>query len=394
MDQFLRYFENKKFVRWVIDPTDELDTYWNNYIIQNPSDKEEIELARLLVTKLKSKKEPELENEALEIFTEIIKKLDSQTHKSSFRKFVITSGRYAAVALLFFLLGIFVYYIQKPSGLEQIAENYIISNNADSSQLILTDGKILSVPEKESIIKYQHSKQIVINQRDTIAIDSEPKVTNLNQLIVPFGKTSKITLSDGTIACLYAGSRLFYPPEFDNSKREVHLIGQAFFDVTHNPDQPFHVKTNGMDIEVLGTKFNVSAFPAEKVIETVLVEGSVKLKKNGFHLLADEIILEPNQRAEYDLENTETIISKVNVENYISWQQGYLSFEKEELNRVIKRLERFYNIKFKWTDPTLGIKSISGKLILDEDINSVLQVLANSASVEIRKINETTYILK
>lgn len=394
MDKFLKYFEDKKFVRWVFNPTEELDEYWKVYLENNSSEREQMELARLLILQLQSKKEPDYGAKAIELFSEIVKNIDRKSKKSANRTVGLSILKYAAVALLFFSLGITFYYYQKGDQLVGILNQLAEIQHQNNAQLILSDGKNFSIPEKESKIEYQKNGEIIINTQDTIHVGPDSRKQNLNLLVVPFGKKSSIKLPDGTVAFLNAGSQLVYPSSYEGEKREVCLIGEGFFEVAHNLDMPFIVKTNDLEIKVLGTKFNLSAYPSDKFIETVLVEGKVKLKETGFHLLKSDYILEPNQRAVFNRESAEIKISRVDVSNYVSWHEGYLNFETLELNRVVKKLERYYNIKIKLNDPMLGMRTITGKLKLKEETENVLNVLANTASVELIKVNQSIYILK
>lgn len=395
MDNFLKYFENKTFIRWVLYPDNHLDEFWKEYLRQNPQENEQVKLARLLVLSLKSKEKTDFGTESIDLFSKIVTQLDKKSKRAAFFRTGFTVMKYAAVGMIFFLLGITYYNYQKPGELakiyQQMAEAQPGSNDA---QLILGDGKNVIITEKESKIEYQADGKVVVNTHDTIRSESVSKKSELNQLIVPFGKNSSVKLPDGTTAYLNAGSRLVYPSFFEGKNREVFLIGEGFFDVVHNPEKPFVVKTSDLEVEVLGTRFNVSAYPTDNIIETVLVSGKVKVKKTGFHLLNSEYILEPSQRAAFNRQNAETNITNVDVLNYVTWREGYLDFEQSDLNRIVKKLERYYDIKIRLHDPVLGIRTISGKLKLEEETESVLKVLANTASSELIKINEKTYVMK
>ena len=393
MDKFLKYFENKQFVRWVLNPDQKLDDYWKDYLKNNPSEKEQIELARVLILQLRSKKELNVGTESIDLFSEIILKLDNKNKKPTLRRIGVAALKYVAVALLFFSLGI-AYYYQKPGQFDALTDQLALMQDQNNSQLILGDGQNVSITEKESEIEYQGNGNIVIKKQDTVQAVSGSRKQQLNQLVVPYGKNSSIKLPDGTVAFINAGSRLVYPSFFEGKKREVYLIGEGFFEVAHNIDMPFVVKIQDIEVEVLGTKFNVSAYPSDKIIETVLVEGKVKLKETGFNILKNDYILEPNQRAAYFRESSETKITHVDVNNYVAWHEGYLNFESEDLNRIVKKLERYYNIRIKLEDPMLGMKSITGKLKLKEETECVLKILAKTASTELVKLNETTYVLK
>ena len=394
MDKFLKYFEDKKFVEWVMRPTEELDNDWKEYIEKNPSEKKQIELARLLIAQLKSKEEKESSAETVELLSEIIRNLEERNRRNRFAKIGREALKYAAVALLFFSLGIAIFMMQKEDRFEQFSAQTEIFQDKENAQLILGDGKNVAITEKESTVEYQADGRIIINNRDTMTAKPDAHEPQLNQLVVPYGRNSSIKLPDGSTAFLNAGSRLVYPSFFDNDKREVYLIGEGYFEVIHNEQLPFVVKTNDLEVEVLGTQFNLSAYPSDNIIETVLVEGKVRVKETGFQLLKKDYILLPNQRAAYNRENAETKIENVEVDNFVSWHLGFLNFESTDLNRIVKKLERYYNIRIRLDDPMLGMRSISGKLKLKENKENVLQVLANTASAELEKVNEYNYVLR
>jgi len=243
---------------------------------------------------------------------------------------------------------------------------------------------------------YSPDGKLVVNN-DTIGpgLSAPATSTGMNQLIIPYGKTSEVLLSDGTRVFLNAGSRLVYPENFKGKTREVFLIGEAFFDVKHDQSHPFIVQLNDLRIKVLGTRFNISAYPAENVIETVLAEGKVRMELNNSGLFDTKTEMVPNQLASFNRTTLETNIKTVNPDNYISWTKGIFQFESTDLNRITSRLARFYNIRFKFIDPLLGGLRISGKLELNEDKDEICDRIAKAASVSIIKKEEGLYeILK
>ncbi|CAH8281466.1 FecR family protein [Mariniflexile fucanivorans] len=398
MDDFLKYFENKDFVQWVLNPNAELDTYWQNYIKDSPQEEEQIKKSRLIILALKSKKTLRSNNQLDAVYSNILREIKSQKKTKPVRKLFFTVLKYASVFLLFISISVSYYYYQKANELNKIANQLIEGVDQNNSQLILANGNKVLISEKESEIEYGNNGEIVINKNDTLNYKKEANTTKqqYNQLIVPFGKKSSITLSDGTIVHINAGSRLIYPATFMGSKREVFLYGEGFFEVSHNKKKPFIVKTNNQSIEVLGTKFNVSAYPSDKIVETVLAEGSVKLKPNEFSFFQDDYILKPNQKANYNIGSKEVSVSQVNASKYVSWYLGYLNFETSELKQLVKRVERYYNIKIdiqNKNDDAIS-KTITGKLLLKDNVETVLKVLATATGMELIKINEITYVLK
>jgi transmembrane sensor len=394
LEKFLKYFENKDFVRWVLRPDEQLEKYWNDYLEKNPQEREEVAWARYLVSQLQSKKEADAaENESVNLLSEIIQQIERREKKSNIRKIAFSLARYAAVGILFFFLGIAYYYFQKPDSFSDLAEQMYSVQDENNVQLILGDGKNVSIGQKESTVEYRADGKIVINSQDTLAAEPARQKQVLNQLVIPFGKNSSITLPDGTIAYLNAGSRLVYPNFFKGKNREVILIGEGFFDVAPNKKIPFVVQTNDLNVVALGTRFNLSAYPADNSVETVLVEGKVKIDMNGLQPFKNDYILKPNQLATYNRTSAETKIKNVDVINYVSWHEGYLNFESSDLSRIVKKLERYYNINIILDDPMLGIRSITGKLHLRDETEYVLEVLAKTASAEVKQLNETTYVL-
>jgi transmembrane sensor len=347
-----------------------------------------------LVVQLQSKKEGgATEEEAIGLLSDIIQQIEITNRKKNFRRITLSLLKYAAVALVFFFLGISYYYFQKTESFSGLAEQMYPAQDVNSVQLILGDGINVPIDENESTVEYRSDGQIVINSRDTVPAKSDRKAQKLNQLVIPHGKNSSILLPDGTVAYLNAGSRLVYPNFFRGKNREVFLIGEGFFEVTHDESMPFIVQTTDLNVEVLGTRFNVSAYPSDNMIETVLVEGKVKISPKGVQLLKNDYTIEPNQLASYNRTSAETKISDVDISNYATWHNGYLNFNSSDLSRIVKRLERYYNIKIILDDPMLGIRSITGKLHLKDETEYVLKVLAKTASADLKQLNETTYVL-
>jgi len=212
----------------------------------------------------------------------------SRTGKSGgIRRIVIPIMKWAAAIIL--LIGIpaaiyFVYQDEAPdysSMVEELSEHQM----DQETSLILSDGSSITIESDESVITYDKSgERVEINADQIIALDkkeeAEEKELQYNRLVVPYGRKSTITLSDGSVVWLNSGSYLIYPQEFSRKKREVYLAGEAYFEVTENTDKPFIVTTDDIEIEVLGTTFNVNSYPENKDVETVLVEGSVKVSRS------------------------------------------------------------------------------------------------------------------
>ncbi|MBN2775703.1 MAG: FecR family protein [Prolixibacteraceae bacterium] len=303
--------------------------------------------------------------------------------------------KYAAVALLFFSIGSGLVYLYMDNRQPNIvAENPGIKINAQEPILIIDDKKQIQLNHGESTLDYSQKGEIIVDDQHTLNKKNKGKVPEMNNLVIPYGNRSVITLADGSRVWLNAGSRLIYPSEFLNKKREVFLVGEAYFEVKKNETQPFVVKTNDIEVNVLGTKFNVSAYPEDYAVQTVLAEGKVEINLMSEGKLNNQVNLIPGQMAYYNKKTKDTRIYNVEVEEYTLWTQGLFSFSNTDFNRIVKKLERFYNIHFQFDDPLKGTIQITGKLDVNQERTEVLEYLTKLTGLKIIKINESQYLIK
>ena len=189
------------------------------------------------------------------------------------------------------------------------------------------------------------------------------------QNIAPKGQKSQVILPDGTTVYLNSGTILKYNNIFGKRNRDVEMVGEAYFEVTHNEDLPFIIHTKEIEIEVTGTKFNVMAYPEEDNVETTVSEGKVTVREvTG----KSSIVLTANQKASYHKPTKMLVKEEVKTEPYISWKDNVLTFDNEDFKEVIKKLERWYNISISVNGKdsledrfTLTIRHESLKEVLD-----------------------------
>ncbi|WP_158657079.1 FecR family protein [Maribacter cobaltidurans] len=202
-------------------------------------------------------------------------------------------------------------------------------------QIVNSEGEVLG-KKVDGLVDYSQSKSDDVD-------DSAPEY---NTLRIPNGKTFKVVLSDGTLVHLNAGSSLKYPVQFQKDKnREVVLIGEGFFEVTKNESSPFIVTSGGVDVRVLGTKFNVTSYPEDKRQNTVLVEGSVRIYETGStYDVENSTLLSPGYKAEWNPEEKNMQLEKVPTELYTGWINGKLMMKEMVFSNIVKRLQRHYNV--------------------------------------------------
>lgn len=185
--------------------------------------------------------------------------------------------------------------------------------------------------------------------------------------------TQLIQLPDGSKVTLNRHSQLSYPQTF-GKERMVELNGEAYFEVSKNPEKPFRVKTNGVTVSVLGTHFNVNAYAADSLVETTLLEGSVAVSDNRN---GNQVILNPNETAVYRKANGMlTLHSESDAGNEISWCKGILSFDNTPMGEIARELSHYFNVNIQIKGGNLRNYKLSARFKQDETLEEILDMLA------------------
>ena len=260
-------------------------------------------------------------------------------------------------------------------------------------------------------------------------LNKKPYANSLayNQIITTKGQKSQIILSDGTKVWLNSETVLKYPTAFNENQREVFLEGEAFFEVQKKDNEiPFLVKTSDIDIEVLGTSFNVMAYSDEETIETTLVEGSINLIRKGLKPLPDQnVILKPNQKVTLIKKGSRVILSeveidkptlvkrdktaesqssdgkeqilissKVNIELHTAWKDDLLVFQSETFENIAYKLERWYDVKIHIQNEELKDYRYTGKFTHKETLNQVMEIINLTTPINYTFKQNDLYIKK
>jgi len=394
MDNLSKYLEDINFIRWAFEPSKELDLIWTQFEKEHPEEAKNIQMSRKIIMQFHTVANSLSEEDKILLFSRVLKQIEEKQKSNKPKRILISLAKYAAVAILFFSIGALFFYRSNTINQEFYAFKSEEQMPDNQAQLIRSNGENIILGDQRPVISYQKNGELVINNDTLKPIKSDSKTKQvLNQLIIPYGKTSKVLLPDGTKVFLNAGSRLAYPDLFTGESREVMLLGEAYFDVKHDSKHPFVVQVTDLRIKDLGTRFNVSAYPADNRIETVLTEGVVSIKQNNSGLFTQATDLIPGQLASFDRQTSKITVKQVNIEDYILWTQGMIKFETVDLNWIVKKMERYYNIRFQFDDPMLGSLKISGKLELKEDINEVVERIARTASVNIVNNEDGSYTI-
>jgi ferric-dicitrate binding protein FerR (iron transport regulator) len=196
------------------------------------------------------------------------------------------------------------------------------------------------------------------------------------EISVAYGETKQVTLPDQTEVWLNAGSSLKYLSEFNHKIRSVSLTGEAFFSVTKNQSKPFVVETKNITVRVLGTKFNLKAYPNEHQTVATLQEGKIEVQAEN----QQKHQLVPNEQLIYNRESSTLNVVKINPKDIPDWKNGNLMFSEATLDEIFQTLERHFNISFDIDESIdLSIENYTIEFARNENLEQILQVLADVA---------------
>lgn len=207
-----------------------------------------------------------------------------------------------------------------------------------------------------------------------ISSDYYSKSNEIIECYVPNGNLKSIVLSDGTIVSVNSGTTLLYPKFFTGNVRQIYLSGEAHFEVAKDARHPFIVRVGQLNVQVLGTHFDVNAYSDDDDVTTTLEEGSVKLCDSG----RDKVlcILKPNEQVVFNRRKKQYTKYIVDAMLYSSWINGGLNFDNQSLDKIISTLEHHFNIKM-MIDPTLNMeRKYTMNFKPYENIDNVLKVLS------------------
>ena len=238
--------------------------------------------------------------------------------------------------------------------------------------------KILS-----SIFKYAAVVVILIASTvwATLYFSGSKTETSFNTLYAPAGQRARLTLQDGTQVWLNAQSTLKYPSNFSKESREVEIIGEAFFDVKEDAKRPFIVSTQYIDMQVLGTQFNVYSYPETGYIQTDLVEGSLMVY--GKQTPQASVTLKSNEQV--TVKDGKMFVGEIDNPDYFLWKEGIYTFENERLLDIIEKLQLYYDVKIIVKDPEIFNVPYTGKFRQRDGIDEILRIIQKIQRFNIQK---------
>jgi ferric-dicitrate binding protein FerR (iron transport regulator) len=209
--------------------------------------------------------------------------------------------------------------------------------------------------------------------------------------VVAYGERKQIILPDGSEVWLNSGSLLIHEKEFAGKIRSVHLYGEANFSVAANKKKPFIVKTAYMDVEALGTVFNVQSYADTELSIATLEEGKVRITPKQEDITP--VVLSPNQQLIYNRISKTVTTRQADAARLSMWKKGYLMFRNDSFESIAKTLERRFNVKINYRPGKYADRNFTIRFSPDEDIDDILNVLKDLVHFKYRKEGNTVYIL-
>ena len=322
------------------------------------------------------------------IINEIKNKIKSQKQKkrvSSFRYLKLT--KYAAIVLLSVGLG---YYLNQPQielkPIEEVVPTKVTLETSEGEQIIIEESSTELIEIEGKVIAKRKSKTITYEKK------LEAKELKYNTLNVPYGKRFNVELSDGSVVYLNSGTSIKFPVQFMEGKdREIEIEGEAFFDVAHDENNTFRVRSNGAILEVYGTKFNFKNFPEDPFSEIILTEGSVGVKSD---LNDKEMVrIKPSFKAKLNKSGNDVEVTQVNTKLYTSWIDGRVVFRNENIDNLIMKLERLYNVSITNNNQNLSNNFFNATIYVEnETIEEVLNYLKEVYSIDYQVVKNKIII--
>lgn len=261
-------------------------------------------------------------------------------------------------------------------------------------RLILSSGKTLDLSDRKHLDIRQIEGNAVLHDNkleyrtDTALLQT----VESNTLIIPKGAFYHLILADGTKVWLNSDTRIVYPVAFPGEKREVTLAGEAFFEVTKDPQKPFIVKTDNLNVKVLGTSFNINTYSDDGKVYAALQQGVVEVNAGRENTL----LLAPGQVAELDIRQPGAVVklSDVSLTQQIAWKEGLFCFRSTPLPEILRQIERYYDVSF--VDQAKASDEVySGDISRNVSLEEILQAIsAQTTNIEFKSVDKVVYIMK
>mgnify|MGYP003574947087 CR=1 FL=1 len=344
-------------------------------------------LEKLLDRSLWEKEVPQMNSFDTEnALKEVLQRLHTEGKSEGRRRwFSLPLWRFVAAAAV--ILVVFTIVFKRFNTKQAIAENLNaksrnVTEQNDKVMLTLSDGRQVDIASLSNG-SLKQGQATVSKDGDglTYQVDAANQEassnTAYNTLTVPMGKQYQLTLPDGTEVWLNSQSSLTYPVAFNTNERLVELSGEGYFEVAHIAKQPFKVKSGNQIVKVLGTHFNIEAYPEDQRTVTTLVEGSVSVEKEN-----SSIKIKPGQMA-INLPSAKLRSESANVTDVLAWKNGMFSFNDDRIEDIMRKVARSYNMEVEYQGDVKD-KRFWGVFPRNKGLSSLLKNLEQTNTIHFK----------
>lgn len=371
------FLENEKFIRWRLTNDPELELYWNAFLDKNPHWAEEFHFS------LKAFDRVTLNKKTFEHTDILYLKIQDTLQMRKRKRLTYYFSGAAAVLIILFITSMFLKRINTTA--YPVYVEAIIGRTLPEEDIQLLVGDKALTLRQNADIKLSGG-QVFISDSSRHEHSLPVADDKMNKLIVPKGKRSFLTLSDGSKIWVNSGTVLEFPSRFSKQSRVIHVSGEVFLDIVPSKNQPFIVQAGNLNVKVHGTRFNVASYAEEQEASVVLVEGSIEVRAG-----TQSVFVTPNEMLKQ--QGNKLIKSKVDTWFYTSWINGIFEFRETPVREVLHKVGRYYNLSFEDGEELFNDK-ITGKLHLSEDIDAVLSSISLLTSTTYKREDNVIKLLK
>lgn len=260
-----------------------------------------------------------------------------------------------------------------------------VAPGGNRATLTLADGSVITLDSAgNGLLTQQGNVKIVKQSNGELAYEGNGNdATMYNRMATPRGGQYRLKLPDGTMVWLNAASSIYYPAAFTGKERKVTITGEVYFEVAANAHMPFKVAAGATDVTVMGTRFNINAYPEEATISTTLVDGAVKVTTGN-----TGAVLKPGQQARVHA-GALAVMNNIDTEEIIAWKNGFFQFTDADMPTVMKQIEQWYDVKVNY-EGAIPERSFGGGIQRSLPLSEVLSILeANDVRFKIEGKNIT-----
>lgn len=303
------------------------------------------------------------------------------------RRRLIRRGGWVAASVILAVTGAYLFI---PRSVDDATHAVYASSvpGGKMALLSLSDGRTIEVGDSEEWYTDGSGTTIKVGGGEVVYDkSSQAEQSAFHEIFIPTGGEYKLTLNDGSRVWLNSQTRLHYPMAFSDGERRVRLTGEAYFEVMPDNNRPFIVETEGQELTVLGTEFNISAYSDDPFVRTALAHGSVKIVTGH----GAEVTLEPGKQAYLNKGTGEVRVHDADIEGILAWRDGFITIDDNTVEQVMRKLSRYYGVEYEISakiPPSMVFRGIIPKY----DIATTLEKLSMISNLKIRLDGNTVKV--